>query len=399
MLPASKWEVGARRPRCDILLPAYNWNQTMRLVATRHLLCLLVVLIFHPVSALAAKRDAADDATRRFIASTMKERGIPGMQVAVVRDGRVVFSEAQGLANVEYKVAATPTTLFPINSATKAFTGVAVMQLVEAGQVDLDAPISTYLQQLPAAWQGIRVRQLLAHTSGLPDIVDAQGLIGGGSEAQAWKLVEQRPMQAAPGEQFIYNQTNYGLLAQVIASQAKMPFEQYFAEHQFAVAGMRATTFGDSYDLVPDSATIYSYSRRRALVEGDDDRRAHWIDELPPGLRTGGGIQTTADDIARWIIALSTARLIDGASVNAMWLPEKLNGGADGPWAAGWPVLDSSPGHRQLAGIGGGRAAFVVYPDDGLAIIVLTNLVGASPETFIPRIAGIYAPLQDGTAQ
>ncbi|MEG1681857.1 MAG: serine hydrolase domain-containing protein, partial [Stenotrophomonas sp.] len=115
---------------------------------------------------------------------------------------KVVFSEAQGLANVEYKVATTPATLFPINSATKAFTGVAVMQLVEAGRLDLDAPISTYLQQLPAAWQRIRVRQLLAHTSGLPDIVDAQGLIGGGSEAQAWKLVEQLPMQALPGEQF-----------------------------------------------------------------------------------------------------------------------------------------------------------------------------------------------------
>ena len=343
--------------------------------------------------------DSANARTRQFLRQTMQEQRIPGVQIAVVKDNRIVLSESYGLANVEDRVPLATTTLLPINSATKSFTGVAVMQLAEAGLVQIDAPISRYLNDLPEAWRGVRVRQLLAHTSGLPNIVDRQGLIGGGTEREAWKAVKERPLDAPVGDKFAYNQTNYGLLAQVIASQAKMPFEQYFAEHQFAMAGMRATTFGDSYDLVPDSATIYSHSRRRALVEGDDDRLAHWIDELPPGLRTGGGIQTTADDIARWIIALSTGRLIDDASVNAMWLPEKLNGGADGPWAAGWPVLDSSPGHRQLAGIGGGRAAFVVYPDDGLAIIVLTNLVGASPETFIPRIAGIYAPLQDGTAQ
>lgn len=81
------------------------------------------------------------------------------------------------------------------------------------------------------------------------------------------------------------------------------------------------------------------------------------------------------------------------AGVESTWVPENLNNGTEGKWAAGWPVLDSSPGNRQVAGIGGGRAAFVVYPDDRLAIIVLTNLVGASPEGFIPEIAGFYKPL------
>ena len=389
MLPASKSEVGARRLRCDILLPAYNWNQTMRLAAPRHLLCLLALLLFHPVSALAAKRDAADEATRSFIASTMKERGIPGMQVAVVKDGRVVFSEAQGLANVEYKVAATPTTLFPINSATKAFTGVAVMQLVEAGQVDLDAPISTYLQQLPAAWQGIRVRQLLAHTSGLPDIVDAQGLIGGGSEAQAWQLVEARPMQALPGEQFVYNQTNYGLLARIISQRTGKPYEDYLAASQLQPLGMTHVAFGDSYDLLPNAATMYSFFPRSSDAADAPKRLSRWFYDMPQGLWAGGGIQTTADDLALWLAALLQQRVLRADSLASMWTPERLNNGKEGDWAAGWPVTGPS-GKRQVSSFGGARAAFVVYPDEGLAVVVLTNLVGANPQQFTGQIADFY---------
>jgi len=161
------------------------------------LLALLALLVGAP--ATAASLADANAAARDFVRATMKARGIPGLQVAVVRDGRVVFLESHGLANVENRVPVEPTTLFPINSATKAFTGVAVMQLVQAGRVDLEAPISTYLADLPPAWRAIRVRQLLAHTSGLPDIVDAQGLVGTGTEPAAWQAVAAMPLQAAAG--------------------------------------------------------------------------------------------------------------------------------------------------------------------------------------------------------
>ena len=338
--------------------------------------------------------DAANERARQFIRQTMKEMRIPGLQIAVVSQDEVVLSESYGLANVEDAIAVSKTTLFPINSATKSFTGVAMMQLAEAGLVDLDAPISRYLDDLPEAWRVVRVRQLLAHTSGLPDIVGAQGLIGGGTEADAWKAVKALPMDAPTGTRFAYNQTNYALLARIIAAQTKMSHERFFAERQFAPAGMRATTFGDGYDLVANAAAVYSYARSRPLVPGDDNRLGRWIDDLPPGLRAGSGMKTTADELAHWLIALSKGQLISAASVQRMWTPEKLDSGADADWAAGWPVLDATAGKRRLAGIGGGRAAFVVYPDDGLAIVVLTNLVGSNPQRFIPKIAAFYPPAQ-----
>lgn len=351
-----------------------------------------LVLLLAPCLALAANTlEQANRQARQFLQQTMTEQRIPGLQMAVIKDGHVVLSESLGLANVENRVAVTSKTLFPINSATKSFTGVALMQLAAAGLVDLDAPASRYLDDLPADWRGIRVRQLLAHTSGLPDIVNQQGSISG-TEREAWVAVKQRPLQAPAGERFAYNQTNYGLLAQIIARQAKQPYERYLAERQFAVADMPLTTFGDSYDLVPDAATIYSYSPRGSLAKDDADRLSRWIYEIPYGLWAGGGIQTTAEELSRWLIALSEGRLIDKAAVQRMWTVEKLNNGTDGEWAAGWPVLQKAP-PRQVAGIGGARAAFIVYPDEGLAVIVLTNLAGANPQRFIPAIAGFYRTL------
>jgi CubicO group peptidase (beta-lactamase class C family) len=352
----------------------------------------VAALMWLPGFAVSANTDGANQLARELIQRTMKEQRIPGLQIAVVKDGRVVLSEAYGLANVENRVTATGTTLFPINSATKTFTGVAMMQLAEAGLVDLDAPIARYLDDLPEAWRAIRIRQLLGHTSGLPDIVDQKGLIGGGSERDAWKAVKALPMDAPVGERFAYNQTNYGLLAQIISRQVKMPYEQYVAQHQFAAANMPLSRFGDSYDLVPNAATIYSYSPRGTMAKDDGNRISRWIYDIPYSLWAGGGIQTTADEVARWIIALSDGKLVSAASVKTMWTPEKLNSGAEAEWAAGWPVLQTAP-KRQVAGIGGARAAFIVYPDDRLAIVVLTNLAGANPQRFIPQIAKLYMPL------
>ncbi|SHH71871.1 serine hydrolase [Massilia sp. CF038] len=347
------------------------------------------VLWFCCLSAWARTINESNQLARQEIQRTMKELRIPGLQIAVVKDGKIVLSESYGMANVENRVPATRSTLFPINSATKAFTGVAMMQLLEAGRVELDAPVSRYLDGLPEAWRTVRIRQLLGHTSGLPDILDQKGLIGGGNEQDAWNAVKKLPLEAAPGERFAYNQTNYGLLAQIIVKLEKVPYEQFVAQRQFAPANMPLSTFGDSYDLVPNAATIYSHSPRGTLAKNDANRMSRWIYDMPYSLWAGGGIQTTADEVANWLIALSNGKLISDANVKKMWTPEKLTSGADGDWGRGWPVLQSTP-TRQVAGIGGARAAFIVYPDEGLAVVVLTNLAGANPQRFVPQIAKIY---------
>lgn len=268
----------------------------------------LLAALAVPLACFAAPSAAWDPANaqaRRFVQDTMQARRIPGLQVAVVKDGQLVLSEAYGLANVENGVAATRDTRFPLNSATKSFTGVAMAQLAQAGRVDLQAPVSRYLDDLPPAWGKVQVRQLLAHTSGLPDILDAQGLLGGGTEEQAWTQVTALPVEAAPGERFRYNQTNYVLLARIIARQAGMPYPQYMARHQFDVVGMPRTTFGDSYDLVADAATIYSWFPRKTDAADAPQRLSHWFYDLSP---VCGPVRACSPPPTRWAAGSSRCR-------------------------------------------------------------------------------------------
>jgi len=118
---------------------------------------------------------------------------------------------------------------------------------------------------------------------------------------------------------------------------------------------------------------------------------------MPPSLWAGGGILTTADDTARWLVALQEGRLLELRAVQQMWSAEHLNDGSAGDWAAGWPVFNTAP-DLQVGGMGGARSAFIVYPERELAVVVLTNLVGANPQQFIPRIAGFYTAAPKGVA-
>lgn len=359
---------------------------------SRSLRATVLAALVVPLACFAAPSTAWDQAnaqTRQFVQDTMQAKRIPGLQIAVVKDDELVLSEAYGMANVENAIAATRDTRFPLNSATKSFTGVAMAQLAQAGRVDLQAPVSRYLDDLPPGWGKVRVRQLLAHTSGLPDILDAQGLLGGGTEQEAWKQVTALPVEAAPGERHRYNQTNYVLLARIIARQSGMPYAQYMATHQFDVVGMPRTTFGDSYDLVATAATIYSWFPRKTDAPDAPARLSHWFYDLSPDLWAGAGMLATADEVGRWMIALSKGQLLSHDGVRRMWAPEVLNNGTPGAWSAGWPVMGTTP-DLQVGGMGGARAAFIVFPERKLAVIVLTNLVGANPQDFIAPIAAFY---------
>lgn len=149
--------------------------------------------------------------------AAMTRRLIPGAAVVVVKDGRVVKKSVYGLASVELDVPATTATRFQIASATKNVTGVAVMQLVEGGKFKLDDHVYDLLPKLPAAWKPVTVRQLLSHTSGLPDmIVDADkgGWLSGGPDSVIAQLA---------GAEWSYNQTNYMLLGMLIERYGGLP--------------------------------------------------------------------------------------------------------------------------------------------------------------------------------
>ncbi|MEN3332243.1 MAG: hypothetical protein V7641_1608 [Blastocatellia bacterium] len=379
--------------------PLSRWAFRQTILAGRMILSALI--FFLAINDLESQAQSAPavqfrpDNVESFLRAEMHKRRIPGLQIAVVRRGQIVLRGAYGLANLQDAVPVTNQTVFTINSATKSFTGVAIMQLVEDGKLDLAAPVSRYLENLPATWQNVTIRQLLSHTSGLPNIMDGNArMVADGGDDAAWAKVQAMPLEFASGERFSYNQTNYLLLGRMIDKLSGQPFTQFIAERQFRVVGMPLTAqsgFSDSHDVIPHSARGYTYFR--------SDKISNVFEEFPLFLRTAAGISATAEEIARWIIALQQGKLLKGkSSLTTLWTPVLLNHGATGGfsrllngYALGFPTATRNE-HRAVAGIGGGRSAFFIYPDDDLAVVILTNLQGASPESFIDEVAGYYIP-------
>lgn len=340
---------------------------------------------------------------RDYIHQFMAERRIPGAQVAVVRKGSVVCLQSFGLANVEHKVPVTNESVFSINSMSKAFTGVAMMQLVEAGQLDLAAPISRYFDGVPESWRSVTVHQLATLSSGVPEIMfynadSTIGVIGGGGEKEAWEAAYALPMEFAPGQGYSYSQTNYGLLGRIIDRLSGKPFAEFIAERQFTVAGMSHTRYADDRDIIPNRAVSYASIHATGDPSGGIYKmHLNW----PPMLRTAAGMHSTAQDLASWIIALQRGSLIEQASsLETLRTPVPLHDGRPGIWGVGWLAAQRTTGLVSTPG-GGGKAQIALYPD-GLAVILLTNLIGALPEhlavvrgepvdvAFMDRIARYY---------
>jgi CubicO group peptidase (beta-lactamase class C family) len=350
----------------------------------------IVLLASFLSTTILAQADSID----AFVAKQMQKRKIPGLQLAIVRNGKIIKTGNYGLANVQDSIPVSNHTVFTINSITKAFTGIAILQLAEAGKLNLSSPVSTYLSDLPETWKAATIQQLLSHTSGIPDIVDEEeSVMIAATAEEAWKKVLSLPMDFKPGETFRYNQTNYLLLGQIIDKLSGMPFTEFITKEQLQKAGMVNTIksgFGATKDVIPHSAGGYRYTQGRLQ---------NMFFSFPPFLQTAAGMSSTAKEMADWVIALQNNQFLkQPSSLDALWTPAKLNNGKTGGfssllngYAAGWPVITRTE-HPAAAAVGGGRSAVFVYPNDNLSIIVLTNLSGGAPDVFIDELAGLFIP-------
>jgi CubicO group peptidase (beta-lactamase class C family) len=333
--------------------------------------------------------DEIDD----YIKEQMNDRRIPGLQLAIVKDNKIVKTANYGLANIQDSVTVSDKTVFTINSMTKAFTGVAIMQLLEQGKLNIDVGISEYLTELPEAWRSLTIKQLMSHTSGLPPILgNWAGLLGSQDFDTAWEMVKQNPMVFKADTRFKYNQTGFVLLGKIINKLSGMPFAEFITKNQLNKVGMIKTAdagFAHYETVVPNQARAYTYAKTGQLTNLSAD--------FAPPLRTTAGMTSSAKELAQWVIALQTNKLFEKSdSLKKLWEPNIL---ADGKtagfnqlvngYALGWPIISRAE-HPAVASLGANRSALVIYPQDNLSIVVLTNLSGSLPSTFIDEIAGFY---------
>lgn len=305
---------------------------------------------------------------------------VPGASVVAIHNGRVILRRAYGMSDLERHVAATPETAYRLASVTKQFTAMAVIQLERLGQVRYDQPVREILPELPGAAQGITVRHLLHHTSGLPDYED---LIPDSQTAQVSDrdvlalLARTDTLYFPAGSAYRYSNSGYVLLGLIVERLSGVSFPAFLRTHIFAPLGMAASVAHvEGVDTVPHRA--YGYS--------PDGARFRPTDQSVTSATLGdGGIYTNVDDLVRWDRKLHS---LDAATVALVTTPPVLPGGAESQYGFGW-FVDTYRGERRWRHTGetsGFRNAMQRYPGRGFTVIVLTNRNGGDPAAIAERI-------------
>jgi D-alanyl-D-alanine carboxypeptidase len=316
--------------------------------------------------AAAARPGAASKWADSYLSALAKKGEFSGV-VLVSRGGKPLFEKAYGEAVAGWHIPNGLETRFEIASLTKQFTGAAILQLAQAGKLGVEDPVSRYYPQAPATWAGITIRQLVTHTSGLPnnEIKDFTKRIAVPyTPDELIGTFRDRPLAAKPGTAWAYTNTEYYLLAYIIEKVSGQSYADYLAEHIFAPAGMTQSGFASTLAIVPQAAEGYAR----------DGKALRHRDYFDRSLELGaGGIYSTVGDMARWNAALDGSRLLDRASLDKMFAPS-----VPGDYGYGW-FITRKPRLREFhEGSDPGFAAFEArYPEAGALIVVFSNLEDA----------------------
>ena len=346
-----------------------------------------------PAQLVQPSADALAELDRR-VEAYLDEANIPGGLVAVASRGRIVHLKAYGLANVELSVPVADSTVFEIGSISKQFVSAAVMLLVQEGKLGLDDPIHRYLPDLPSEWLGVTVRQLLTHTSGIPDyeeIATYDVYRFRLTPEEVIQIAHSRPMDFAPGTGWYYSNTGYFLLSMIVERIEGHPLGRVLESRIFGPLGMKQTRMADPEAIIPHRAAGYWVNKVGDLINRNPTETSSTLG--------AGGILSSAYDLAKWDEALYRDELLSAESKATLWTPAVLPNGEDTGYGFGWG-LRPYQGLTQLSH-GGQVAGFVAnfsrFPDQEAAIIVFLNRYRVSSNrvkvavlhTFMPSLGPI----------
>lgn len=328
--------------------------------------------------------------------------GSPGAAVAVMRDGEILHERGYGLANLEYDVPVTPQTVFHVASMSKQFTAFAIAVLADEGTLSLDDDIRNHLPEVPDFGKTITIRHLLHHTSGLREQFELLALAGwtlddATTDDLILRLVaRQRELNFDPGERYLYCNTGYTLLAEIVSRVTGQSFAEWTAENIFRPLGMENSRFVDDGQLlVPNRAYPYGYNRSGGFRKWD----VGYVTVGP------GGLFTTAGDLLKWARNFEEARVGGPAVIEQMHVPGVLDNGDTIRYMWGNRVGEvrglQTYYHNGMSG--GFKVHLIRYPDQHFAMAVLGNMRTFWPDDVGEQIAELYlseemAPPEEPTA-
>lgn len=335
---------------------------------------LVLVAVLSCVAPVGAQTRSLPPRVAELVDAARAQAGAPAMSVAVVTGDALAWEGASGLTDVENQVAARPDSVYRIASISKPIAATAVMQLVERGRVSLDDPIRTYVPFFPdKGGLTLTVRHVMTHTSGIRHYKsgEMESMTRFGSIEDAAAVFENDPLLFTPGTKYSYSTYAYNLLAAVVESASGLSYESYLKEHIFGPAGMTKTRLERAEEIVPNRAHQY-------VKGGGAVHNAHYADLSVKW--AGGGIISTAGDLARFHIALDEGKLLKPETLRQMYTPAKLADGSSTEYGLGWMISTDSAGRTWIAhsgGATGGTTYLLRNPSSKVAVAILCNLESA----------------------
>jgi CubicO group peptidase (beta-lactamase class C family) len=339
------------------------------------------------ITVVAATADAQASKIEEFVRAEMARQRVPGVAVAVVKNGTIVSARGYGYANVEHEVPVTDQTIFQSGSLGKQFTAAAVMLQVEDGKLSLSDTITRFFPDASPAWRAITVRHLLTHTSGIPDYTDDKfDYRKDYTEDQLARFAYELPLEFPPGSRWNYSNTGYLLLGVIVHRVSGKFYGDVLTERVFTPLGMTTTRVISEEDIVPHRSAGYR------SVSGQL-KNQEWV---APTLNTtaDGALYFSLRDLIAWDAGVRARRILKPDSWRVILEAVHLNSGKTYPYGFGWR-LDERGGQRVEQHSGswqGFRTHYARFLGDDLSIIVLANLAQASPARFVDGIAAIMNP-------
>ena len=314
----------------------------------------------------------------------------PALSAAVVKDNQLIWSKGYGLADVEQKLPARSDTVYRLASVTKSITAIAVMQLVEAGKLDLDAPIQQYCPSYPQKQWTVTSRHLLTHMAGVRHNKwgETTSTRHYASVTDAIAVFKDDALLFEPGTKYSYSTQGYVLLGGAIENVSGIPYLQYLQERIFAPAGMTHTAADDASLNIPNRAVGY----RRGLFGFGWLSWFRGVHVAPPHDTSikipAGGLVSTVEDMARFAIAVNSGILVRPETLAAMWTKPKTRGGEESIYGLGF-LIGEKNGQQRVFNDGsqaGTRTFLFLLPKEKFAVSLMTNLEKADCEVLTTNI-------------
>jgi CubicO group peptidase (beta-lactamase class C family) len=311
----------------------------------------------------------------------------PGASVAIVRDGKVLFSRGYGLANLEEKVPCRTNTDFRLASVTKQFTAMSILILADRKKLSLDERLTDFFPEFPAYGRSIKIRHLLSHTSGLADYED---LIPKGTEIPVLDrdvlriLMKRDKTDFPPGSMYRYSNSAYSLLALIAEARSGQTFSRFLKENIFDPLKMNHTlAYEQGFSVISNRA--YGYSPKGNTFERTDQ-------SLTSSVLGDGGIYSSVSDLVKWDQALYTTKLVSRKTLNLAFTPASQTDEPGVAYGFGW-MLGEYRGTKEIWHSGNSRGfttRIARYPEKHFAVIILTNRNEADLKPLPRKIFDLY---------